>query len=82
MKDYIKPTFTLAGLFPVAMAASGCNSTSDDLSLLKDILGIPYDDKAAFAMAEADCTDKYDVEQYCKYTSVAEGDTVIKILGS
>lgn len=81
MKDYIKPTFTLAGLFPVAMAASGCNSTSDDLSLLKDILGIPYDDKAAFAMDE-DCADKYDVEQYCKFTSVEEGSAVIKILGS
>lgn len=82
MKDYIKPTFTLAGLFPVAMAANGCTSTSEDFSLLKDILGIPYYDKAAFATTETDCTDKYDIEQYCKYTSVSDGSAEIKLLGS
>ena len=66
MKEYIKPTFTLAGLFPVALAGSGCTTNAEDIELLCEIYGIK-DVKNAFAEGE-ECADKYPVEGYCKLT--------------
>ena len=80
MKDYIKPTFTLAGLFPVALAAEGCASTREDLDLISAILGgVDVKDPNAFAITE-NCKVQYDIEQYCKFTAVEAGSA--KILGS
>jgi hypothetical protein len=66
MKDYIKPTFILAGLFPVAFAAS-CDViiTREDADALFEQWG----DKG-FAESEP-CQEPVpsDFIQYCKFTS-------------
>ncbi len=78
MKDYIKPTFVLAGLAPVAFAASCTNKLKgDDLQALYDAMG--YDSKEVsgktFAIGE-DC--EYPVpSEYCKFTSSAEATGVV-----
>lgn len=79
MKDYIKPTFTLAGLFPVAMASSGCNIPKDELENLEIIIGVDPTNKDVFTSAE-NCVDQYDIDLYCKFTSTEAG--YLKILGS
>ena len=70
MKDYIKPTFTLAGLFPVAFAAScPIKVTSEDLSEILATFGVT-DAKQAFAESE-NCAQPIPdgITQYCKFTS-------------
>ena len=80
MKDYIKPTFTLAGLFPVALASTACSTTQDDLDLISAILsGVDIKNPNVFASTE-DCADAYDIDMYCKYT--AEDNGALKIFGS
>ncbi len=80
MKDYIKPTFTLASLFPVALAAgSDCAVNSVDVKdMLENGFKLPYVE-TAFGMNEA-CDTKYDIDMYCKFTSAEAG--ALKILGS
>lgn len=72
MKDYIKPTFTLAGLFPVAFAATcPVKIKGDDLVTLYEQLGIPESDYGnTFAESEG-CTAPIPdgLTQYCKFTS-------------
>ena len=70
MKDYIKPTFTLAGLFPVAFAAScPVKVTGEDLSEILATFGVT-DPKQAFAQSEnCDQPIPDGVTQYCKFTS-------------
>ena len=49
MKDYIKPTFTLAGLIPTALAATcSVKVTSEDLAEILAACGVT-DPKQAFA---------------------------------
>ena len=72
MKNYIKPTFTLAGLAPVAFAAGKCNVklNADDLTVLYEQLDIT-DPTQAFMESE-DCVAAIPdgLTQYCKFTSV------------
>ncbi len=83
MKDYIKPTFALAGLSPVALAVSGdCNAKlSDDvISSAFEQMGIE-DINQAFAISEqCDIGIPDEFLSYCKYTSVESGS--LKVLGS
>lgn len=70
MKDYIKPTFTLAGLFPVAFAATcPIKVTSEDLAEILAACGVT-DAKQAFAQSE-NCAQAIPdgITQYCKFTS-------------
>lgn len=72
MKDYIKPTFTLAGLFPVAFAATcPVKVTSEDLAEILAACGVT-DPKQAFAESDGGaCTQVIPdgITQYCKFTS-------------
>ena len=79
MKDYIKPTFVLAGLFPVALAA-GCTTTDTDLAIIKQFAKVDASTKGLFATTEIDCNTKIPLTQYCKFTS--EGEGVLKVLTS
>lgn len=79
MKDYIKPTFTLAGLFPVALAGSACGITQSEMKdIFENDFGWDYSDKA-LSIAEA-CQVQYDIEIYCKFTATDVAD--FKVLGS
>ncbi len=79
MKDYIKPTFTLAGLFPVALATgSDCAMKTGDLNNI--IGGWGIDVNKALGPTEAGCDIKLDIDMYCKFTAVEDG--AIKVLGS
>lgn len=79
MKDYIKPTFTLAGLLPVALAGTACGITKGEIAdIFKNDFGWEYSDKA-LAITES-CEDPYDIEMFCKFTSTDA--TEFKVLGS
>ena len=74
MKDYIKPTFILAGLAPVALASMNCDFKlkGADLQALYDGMGYDATEVSGktFAYGE-DC--QYPVpSEYCKFTSSAE----------
>ena len=78
MKDYIKPTFTLAGLFPVALAVGGCTIQLKEYAEIMDIYGVTAED--AFAPGEA-CNVELPIDDVCKYT-MQESGTAATILGS
>lgn len=70
MKDYIKPTFALAGLFPTAFAATcPVKVPSEDLSEIYEIFGVT-DPKQAFTESD-NCGQPIPdgMTQYCKFTS-------------
>ena len=81
MKDYIKPTFTLAGLFPVALAATcPVKMEREDVDTLLEQLG--FDKALAFAETEACDSNNLvplDIIGYCKFTSAGTtpGSTVL-----
>lgn len=81
MKDYIKPTFTLAGLFPVALAAGGCNIDNDTKELIMDMNGIEDWSKAFFDSADQ-CQDEILMEGYCKFAHTETFGTGLVVLGS
>ena len=79
MKDYIKPTFILAGLAPVAFAAGCAVKVTDnaDLEIYFERFGIT-DPKQAFT--ESDKCEKPlpdGLTQYCKFTSIGEGAGIV-----
>lgn len=78
MSQYIKPS----AMFITAVgnpAIGGCTTDGEELEILGDIFGIDNWD-TAFATGES-CQVEYPIEEYCKFTSVANG-TASKILGS
>lgn len=80
MKDYIKPSFTLAGLFPVALAAgSGCFAKVEQVQVAFERLGWEYTDTAINSADQ--CQDVYPIDGFCKYTAVDTLDAV-KVIGS
>ena len=78
MKDYIKPTFTLAGLIPTALAATcSVKVTSEDLTEIYAVFGVT-DPKQAFT--ESDGCDQPipdGLTQYCKFTSTPEATGIV-----
>ena len=78
MKDYIKPTFILAGLAPVAFAAT-CNVkvTSEDLAEIYGTFGVT-DPNKAFTETD-DCAQPIPdgITQYCKFTSTPEATGIV-----
>ncbi len=78
MKDYMKPTFTLAGLFPVALAGTNCTIQLKEYEDIMDIYGVSAKD--AFAMGE-DCVTELPIEGVCKITA-AESGTAATVIGS
>ena len=81
MKDYIKPTFTLAGLFPVALAAGGCSIDNDTKESLIDVWGIEDWSKAFFDTADQ-CHEETLIEGYCKFTHNDVFGTGLVVIGS
>ena len=74
MKDYIKPTFTRAVLFPMALAL-GCTTSREEAEDVCFIFKVK-DINTAFSITE-DCEVAYNVMEYCKFTSVETGATKI-----
>lgn len=76
MKNYVKPTFILAGLVPAALAGSDCSiKIEDKLTILQGIYGddIPSN---VFAMGE-ECESPVPVDDVCKFSFVEQGAAVI-----
>ena len=78
MNNYIKPTFMLAGLAPVALAAGGCETELKDVKEILAALDREYTPDT-FAVGEG-CTDQVDIETYCKFT--LQDDGLSAIIGS
>ena len=78
MKDYIKPTFTLAGLFPVALAGNSCHIDSDTRDFLIDMNDI-VDWSKAFYDGGDGCSEETYIEGYCKfnYADTFGSDTIV-----
>ena len=78
MKDYIKPTFTLAGLIPTALAATcSVKVTSEDLTEIYAVFGVT-DPEQAFTDSDG-CTQPIPdgLTQYCKFTSTPEATGIV-----
>ncbi len=78
MKNYIKPTFTLAGIAPVALAGTNCTIKQKEYKDLYDLYGVTPEE--AFAMGE-DCQVGLPLEGVCKIT-MADNGTAVTIIGS
>ncbi len=76
MKDYIKPTFVLAGLAPVALSAMNCDVKlkGEDLETLYVAFDIAQSDYGnIFALSEGcDIGIPDEMALYCKFTSNAD----------
>lgn len=79
MNLYIKPSAMFITASGTGIATGSCTTTREDAELLAEILGIT-DLSKAFAATET-CDDQYDIEEYCKFTSVENG-VATKILTS
>ena len=77
MKDYIKPTFTLAGLFPVALASSNCTMTESELEDMVDFGDIEFNFSVPDACTKTDSR----LDAFCKFTAVGV-ENVMKVLNS
>ena len=73
MKDYIKPTFILAGLAPVALATMNCDFKlkGDDLKALYEGMGYT-EDMYSKTFAYGESCEAPVPSEYCKFTSSAE----------
>lgn len=73
MKNYIKPTFTLAGLVPVALASDGCNISERDKEEIESLYGHEW--SKLFVDAETDrCEEATYLEgTYCKMAYADNG---------
>lgn len=80
MNLYIKPSAMFITASGTGASGVSCSTSREDVDLIKEILGINNADWAnAFSINEA-CEDQYDMENYCKFTSVENGS--MKILTS
>ena len=80
MNLYIKPSAMFITASGTGASGVSCSTSREDAELLAELIGIT-DLKKAFAVNES-CEDKYDVEQYCKFTAVDNGSAIHKILTS
>ncbi len=78
MNLYIKPSAMFITASGTGVTGVSCSTSREDIDLIKEILGIT-DMTNAFSVNEA-CEDQYDMENYCKFTSVENGS--MKILTS
>ena len=79
MNLYIKPSAMFITASGTGVAGMSCSTSREDAELLAEILGIT-DLSKAFAVTET-CEDQYDIEEYCKFTSVENG-VATKVLTS
>ena len=78
MKDYIKPTFTLAGLIPTALAATcSVKVTSEDLTEIYATFGVTDPNKAFTETDGCEQPIPDGLTQYCKFTSTPEATGVV-----
>ncbi len=78
MKDYTKPTFTLAGLAPVAFAAScPVKASREDLAEIYATFGVT-DPNQAFTETD-NCNQPIPdgITQYCKFTSTPDATGIV-----
>ena len=71
MAQYIKPNAMFIDASSNFRPAGGCTTSNEDVELLTEVLGIT-DWTNAFGTTEG-CTIGYDIEEYCKFTSVENG---------
>ena len=79
MSQYIKPGIKFVSLNVAAISASNCTTSGEDLKLIEEVFGITDWDKA-FSTIEP-CTEGYQIEAYCKFTSAENGSATV-VLGS
>lgn len=79
MNLYIKPSAMFITASGTGATGMSCSTSREDAELLAEILGIT-DLSKAFAVTET-CEDQYDIEEYCKFTSVENG-VATKVLTS
>ena len=74
MKDYIKPTFILAGLAPVALAVMNCELKlkGADLEDLYKKMGYTADEVSGKTFAYGENCEYPVPSEFCKFTSSAE----------
>ena len=78
MKDYIKPTFTLAGLIPTALAATcSVKVTSEDLTEIYAVFGVTDPEQAFTESDGCDQPIPDGLTQYCKFTSTPEATGIV-----
>ena len=79
MNLYIKPSAMFITASGTGVAGMSCSTSRKDAELLAEILGIS-DWSVAFSSTET-CQEQYDIEEYCKFTSVENG-VATKVLTS
>ena len=77
MKDYIKPTFILATLSPMAMASNSCSMTDEEFREMVGDAGLNWD----FSSLEGCQTTDGELDMFCKFTA-GEIDGMMSIIGS
>ena len=76
MKDYIKPTFILAGLAPVALAVMSCDYKykGAELEAIYSNMGYYTDEERNNTFAYNESCEYPVPEAYCKFTAVESGN--------
>ena len=81
MKDYIKPTFIIAGLTPLSLSSGGCSIDEEGKALLDDMHGA-LDWSKAFASEGDGCSQVVaSFDRFCKFTSEGIANPVV-VIGS
>lgn len=79
MKDYIKPTFILANLSPMAMTSNSCSMTDSEFREIVGDAGLEW----TFSPLEGCVNDEAsgELDMFCKFTA-GEIDGMMSIIGS
>lgn len=81
MKNYIKPTFTLAGLSPMSLATSGCNISERDKEEIESLYGHEW--SKLFVDSDDGCVEATYLEgMYCKMAYAADNTDITKLFNS
>lgn len=75
---YVKPGFSLA---PIALAVEIGGSCQEDIELIESLYGVSVSDPGTFGTSEYQC-DKYQIAQFCKFTSANLDSSNKPIFGS
>ena len=68
MKNYIKPTFVLAGITPLGLTTSGCAITEDEAAFMETYFGVKDWSKAFFDSGDGCKEEPTGIEGYCKFS--------------
>ena len=72
MKNYIKPTFTLAGLVPTVFESGGCTISETDKEDLEWMFGGDWSKMFVDTTTDG-CAEAAGIEDYCKLSYAEHG---------